>query len=267
MRLLPSGELQFPGNVTVKVGGSQFDSVESLPGTGLLAGRRVMVFVHGYNQSHEGALEQAAQIAQGTAFDGIPLAFTWPCQGGGGLDSLRYLSELDRCDESAEALAETLELLKDAREIHLVAYSMGGRLAVQALGQLIGKDPSSDTLGNLASFTLFAPDVPGAPMRKLYVRRVAALDNRRVRVSIFYNPQDSALKFSSDWIRKDEQDERMGLKENNLVVVPQFDGSKLKGGGMGHSYVTDPLALRALERIFVERLDNWPDLVRAVLKG
>lgn len=237
----------------------------SLTSKGIFQGRKVFLFVHGYNIATQDALVLGASMSSGAGFDGIPIVFTWPSKGENPFDAFRYASELDRCDESAEALQQVLGQLEGASEVHLVAHSMGGRLLLQALGKTIGTAPTSSTLANLKSVTFFAPDVPIAPIRKEYMRRVVDLASKP-RVSLFFHRGDKALEGSSNWLRGGGQNTRMGLSGlDGLPKLAQFDSKNLQtDSALHHSYIKDFRATEALQWILSD-VPEWKRGVELVL--
>ena len=99
------------------------------------------VFVHGYNNSFRFSCVRFAQLVYDTRFEGKPILFSWPANGGDSLlDELTgivsYGSDLKDAKASVDSLAKVLrEVAVDKRkpsnaatkrgDIHLVAHSMG----------------------------------------------------------------------------------------------------------------------------------------------
>ncbi|WP_374446826.1 alpha/beta hydrolase [Stella sp.] len=118
--------------------------------------RRIGVFVHGFNTSFQEALYRLAQMAADADLGGVPVLFAWPSVA----RVTGYLEDKEAATYSRDALAALLAgLARDgmAEEVVLVAHSMGGWLAVEALRQLrlTGRD---DLLARL-SVVLAAPDI------------------------------------------------------------------------------------------------------------
>jgi esterase/lipase superfamily enzyme len=108
-------------------------------------GREVLVFIHGFNVSFEDALRRTAQLAYDLAFDGAPIAFTWPARSismpiaalspVSSAALFASMTEYDAAGENAELAAFSLrEFLNEVRKrsgattIHLIAHSMGSRV-------------------------------------------------------------------------------------------------------------------------------------------
>ncbi|MCA9063843.1 MAG: alpha/beta fold hydrolase [Planctomycetaceae bacterium] len=107
----------------------------------------VLVFVHGFNVSLSAATARAAQMAEDMPFHGVIIPFSWPSAGkadGYADDELvaeRYFWNL------AELLADLHTSLPEGTRLHLLAHSMGNRVALRALGALAGKQhPVSEAL-------------------------------------------------------------------------------------------------------------------------
>lgn len=117
-------------------------------GAGGRSPRRIGVFVHGFNTSFQEALYRLAQMAVDADLGGVPVLFAWPSVA----RVTGYLEDKEAATYSRDALSGLLAgLARDgmADEVVLVAHSMGGWLAVEALRQLrlTGRD---DVLARLS---------------------------------------------------------------------------------------------------------------------
>ena len=96
------------------------------------------MFVHGFNVSLDEAVARAAQMAEDIPFHGAVVAFSW--QSSGQTDA--YLSDEQLAERHFWSLAELLVGLKrnlqNVTRIHLLAHSMGNRVALRALNALAG---------------------------------------------------------------------------------------------------------------------------------
>ena len=98
----------------------------------------VFVFVHGFNVSLNAAVARAAQLAEDMPFNGVMVVFSWPSEA----SADAYLSDEKQAERHFWALAELLINLKrncgnDSR-LHVLAHSMGNRVALRALNALAG---------------------------------------------------------------------------------------------------------------------------------
>ncbi|MEJ0024415.1 MAG: alpha/beta hydrolase [Rhizomicrobium sp.] len=113
---------------------------------------RVLLFVHGYNQTFASAILRAGQIATDTQWHCAVAAFSWSSEG----KFDRYAADIERSGYAAPELIETLRALDAAGlKIEIVAHSMGARVTLTALAALCNRHPVpvADEL------LLVAPDV------------------------------------------------------------------------------------------------------------
>jgi len=155
-------------------------------------GRKVLVFVHGYNTRFEEAVYRFAQIVHDAGVDVAPLLFTWP-SGGGAAD---YVYDRDSAMYSRDALESGLQRLVDnpkVGSISLLAHSMGNYLAVEALRQMAIRDRGLPA--KIRDVMLASPDIDVDVFR----REIAEIDAtaRTTRFTLFVSRDDKALGLSS----------------------------------------------------------------------
>lgn len=155
----------------------------------------LFVFVHGYNVEFAEAAQRTAQMAFDLQFRGVPLFYSWPSHG-----SLRSYSDDQRsADASAGPLAEFLTRVATetgARQIHLIAHSMGNRALVGALAR-IGQTPETPAKFNQVVFA--APDLDAAQFANDLAPRIRPVVER---VTIYESGSDLALWASRLWNRQ-----------------------------------------------------------------
>ena len=154
--------------------------------------RRVLVFVHGFNNRYEDAVYRFAQIVHDSKTDAAPVIFTWPSRA----SIFDYSYDKESTNYSRDALEELLRAAVDAPEvgeITIMAHSMGTWLAVEALRQMAirdGRVPKKIQQVILASPDLdvdvfgqqlraIGPDVAARPQFTLFVSR----DDRALTLS------------------------------------------------------------------------------------
>jgi esterase/lipase superfamily enzyme len=156
--------------------------------------RDVMIFVHGFNTPFEDARWRAAQIVADSRFGGVPILFTWPSRGG----LLSYASDKDSAmasRDSLQGLLEDVAKTPGVGHIHILAHSMGGWLAMEALRQAaIAGD--RDLSGHLGEVMLASPDMD----LDVFTRQMARISP--ANVTVFATSNDRALSLSS-WIADD----------------------------------------------------------------
>jgi esterase/lipase superfamily enzyme len=228
----------------------------------------VIVFVHGYNNSFRFSCVRLAQLAYDTRFEGRPILFSWPANGGDSLIDeisgiVSYGSDRDDAKASVDSLAEVLrEIAADRRkpqgaaarrgDVHLVAHSMGCQLLVDALDKLRTEWRTDQR--PFKSVILAAPDVDSDDLTRLLdcVRTPAE------RVTLYYCEEDRALWASSQYHARQAGGVLRHRVGQTLCVLPQIeniDANRANTTFIGHSYFVDGnLVLRDLEDIVQRNL-------------
>lgn len=115
----------------------------------------VLVFVHGFNVTLDQAVARAAQMVEDMPFHGVVIAFSW--QSVGRTDA--YLADEILAERYFWNLAELLAALRtelpESARLHLLAHSMGNRVALRALNALAGTiDPAGRELSEMTAHRL-----------------------------------------------------------------------------------------------------------------
>ena len=153
------------------------------------ANRDVLVFVHGFNTPFDEARERTAQIVADSRFGGVAVLFTWPTKH----ELFGYVSDKDNATASRDSLQELLQDIAatpGVGQVHVLAHSMGGWLAMEALRQgAIAGD--RDLSGHLGEVMLASPDID----MDVFAAQMARL--RPAKVTVFATANDRALSISS----------------------------------------------------------------------
>jgi esterase/lipase superfamily enzyme len=140
----------------------RLDAVEPVPQIGDLPGpsvgaRDVLVYVHGFNQTFETAVLDAARLSDGIRFHGDTVAFCWPSKA----KLWEYGDDRDSAMWSRDALEKVLDGLMASPTVgrlHVVAHSIGTMLTMEALRQLYAH--KGDTVADRLGAVVFAsPDI------------------------------------------------------------------------------------------------------------
>ena len=155
-------------------------------------GRRVLVFVHGYNTRFEEAVYRFAQIVHDARINVAPVLFTWPS--GGNLTD--YVYDRDSAVYSRDAFEAVLQaLVKDpyVNSISILAHSMGNYLAVETLRQMSIRDRGLSP--KIRDVMLASPDID----MDVFRRQIAEIDAepRPAEFTLFVSRDDRALGLSS----------------------------------------------------------------------
>lgn len=205
------------------------------PGQGFL-------FVHGFNNSFEEAVQRAAMISFDLDFDGPAFVFSWSSHS----KAWRYRSDRQRARRAVPFLVETLQrigrLLPDMR-LHILAHSTGCEIAVNALSELWKEreDASPPRLGELI---LAHADVKPRTL----ARTQPAITALEMGITSYLSKEDKAMSLSR-WLRG--QGERVGT---NPVYLPDVDCIDLTGLGvrrdLNHNvFVRNPVVFGDIARL------------------
>lgn len=118
---------------------------------------QALVFLHGFNNSFEGALFRTAQVAYDLKFDGAPFLYSWPSKGTLGLQDYSY--DRESSGQAEPYLRQFLEFVTretGAKAINIIAHSMGNQLLLNVLRDLKRSAPGDVRIGQVI---LAAPDV------------------------------------------------------------------------------------------------------------
>ena len=190
------------------------------------------VFVHGFNVTFEDAARRTAQLAYDLKFQGAPIFYSWPSQGG----LFQYAVDETNVVWTVPHLREFLKELASqsgAQSIHLIAHSMGNRALTSALRELSlemqGKPPLFHEV------VLTAPDID----REIFERDIApAIVTTAKRVTLYASSNDEALVLS----KQVHGYPRAGDTGERLVVIPgieTIDVSAVDTSLLGHNYYGD----------------------------
>jgi len=231
----------------------------------------ILLFIHGYNVSFDDAVKRTAQIAYDLKFDGVPICYSWPSQGG--------LAEYTRDEANVgwtvvhlEGFLTRIVEQTGARHVHLIAHSMGNRALVQALERMAPKRKTQEPM--FGQVILAAPDVDAAEFRDRYAPAVVAMARR---ATLYASSNDRALVASTTV----HGYTRAGLSGKNLLVIPGVETvavSPIDTSLIGHSYyANNPLMIRDMQvlvelgtpasgRRWLERVLQPPSLLHWVFR-
>ena len=205
-------------------------------------GNKVMVFVHGYNVEFNQASKVVAQFTNDLKFPGPVVLFSWPSQG--------RLTGYSTDETNAEwATAHFVDFMKTlleevpAKDIYLVAHSMGSRVLGNGFTKLASDLPKS-YLALFREIVMIAPDIDADVFRQDMAPRLARTG---IHTTLYASSNDRALKASKAF----HGYARAGDAGEGLVIVDgveTVDVSDASGGLLGHSYFAEDR--RIMEDIF-----------------
>jgi FHA domain-containing protein len=216
------------------------------------------IFVHGYNVSFESAALRTAQIAVDIGLASAPLFYSWPSQAG----LAQYTIDESNAEWTRPNLVRFLELVADgstAKNIVLIAHSMGSRPATWALERLLTVRP--ELKDRFSELVLAAPDIDAHVFQRDILPALAPL---HPRVTLYASSRDRALA-ASKFVHGNP---RLGDSGDALVVAPGMDtvdASVIETDFLAHSYLVSERELlmdlsvllgngtRAAQRSYLQR--------------
>ncbi len=202
--------------------------------------RSVLVNIHGYNVQFDDALLRTAQLTKDIGFAGAPILYSWPSNG----QLLKYRKDESNVEWSVAHLERFLADIHQrtgAKQIHVLAHSMGNRALVGALQLLQLRYPDKQPM--LAQVILAAPDLDAEEFRDRYA---TAVDACASQVTLYSSSTDRALLASMQL----HGHRRLGLTSSpqpTVVGVDLVDVTPVDTSLLGHSYYgSHPLMIREL---------------------
>ncbi len=206
-------------------------------------GKNAFIFIHGYNIEFHEAAKRTAQIAYDLRFDGAPIFYSWPSRGGY-KDYTRDEANVRWTQSNLKRFLKDFVKRSDAKNIYLIAHSMGARALTGAVAELVTEMPS--VRKRFKEVLLAAPDIDAEVFKRdIAPKLVKAARN----VTLYASADDRALQ----WSRAIHGEPRAGDAGNNLVVVKgvdTIDATGIDTSLFGHAYfaevptiITDMLAL------------------------
>jgi len=210
--------------------------------------RRVLLFVHGFNNRFDDAVYRFAQIVRDSGVKAVPVLFSWPSRG----SLWAYGYDRESTNYSRDALEELLQALaKDPAvgEISILAHSMGNWLALEALRQMSIRNGRVSP--KIKAVMLAAPDVDVNVFRS----QIAAIS--RVggpHVTLFVSQDDRALAVSrrvwGDVARLGAIDPTIEPHKTDLAAdrISVIDLTKLNAGDSLHhgKFAASPEVVRMI---------------------
>ncbi|MEY9124061.1 alpha/beta hydrolase [Bradyrhizobium yuanmingense] len=173
----------------------RLDRIEPVPAdAGDLAGQAgggdVLIYVHGFKQTFETAVLDAAHLSDGIKFRGRTMAFSWPSKAG----LFDYAYDRDSAMWSRDNFERVLSALVSAPgagRVHIVAHSMGTMLTLESLRQLHGR--YGDTVTSKIGAVVFAaPDID-MDVFSSTIQRIGPLAGK---ITVIASTNDRALALS-----------------------------------------------------------------------
>lgn len=193
-------------------------------------GGNTFLFVHGYNVSFADAAMRTAQITFDLRFNGEPVFYSWPSQA----STAKYTVDEANIEWSRYNIKHFLKdyLTKtSAKNIYLVAHSMGNRGLTKAIIELMNESP--ELKDKITEVILAAPDIDA----DVFKRDIAPQMVSKIKkpITLYVSEDDLALIAS----QKVHGNNRAGFAGENIVVVKgveTIDASGIDTSFLSHSY-------------------------------
>jgi pimeloyl-ACP methyl ester carboxylesterase len=224
---------------------------------------RLVVMVHGYNTMFDNALDLAAYFSDVAGIDASTVMFSWPSAG----RVASYSADGRASEASAPRLSAFLESAATrvpGVKIELLAHSMGARVAIGALLDLVKRKVHTVQIDNLV---LAAPDYPLAA----FVPATLTAKNVVQHITVYVSRRDAALS-ASKFFHLDKP--RLGNPGNQLKTVLSLSGitvidvSSAPADSIGHGYLQANLSVaQDIAKNLRDVPPPWPKLCKRQLAG
>lgn len=211
----------------------------------------VLLFVHGYNVSFVDAARRAAQMAYDIKFPGPTVFLAWPSDA----SVIRYLRDGRDAENSWQVAASLLDdltgLFADG-PVYVVAHSMGNRVLLGGLAQLLEEFPGRRRA--IADVVMAAPDIDQDSFRLNWSRKLL---NVGMRFTLYASDRDLALG-TSEFLYGGPRLGMGGARLLELSGLESIDASAVTREffGLNHSYFGDKQAV--LSDLFYLLRGNLP---------
>ena len=150
---------------------------------------RVMIFVHGFNNTYEDSIYRFAQIVHDSKADAAPVIFTWPSRA----SIFDYNYDKESTNYSRDALEEVIRIAvkqPKVKEVVIMAHSMGTWLTMEALRQIAIRDGSLPS--KITEVILASPDLDV----DVFGKQLNSMGKKPPHLTVFVSRDDRALSIS-----------------------------------------------------------------------
>lgn len=207
------------------------------------ASKRVVVFVHGFNNTYAEGLYRAAQLAHDLKITSTIVHFSWPSSA----NALGYVHDHDSTLYARDALETLLRDVSDAgaSDIVLVAHSMGALLSMETMRTMAIRGDTR-TLSKLSAVILISPDIDV----DVFHAQMAAIPKPPQPFVIFGSQRDLWLKLSA---RITGAENRLGTLADTSAIadlpVTYVDVGEFRDGTVHFAFATSPELLDVIQQL------------------
>jgi esterase/lipase superfamily enzyme len=155
------------------------------------AKRKVLIFVHGFNNNFQESLYRLAQVHADASMDSVPILFAWPSQG----RVAAYAEDKDAATVSRDDLIALLKMVANSPQvgdIMVLGHSMGCLVIADALSQL-RSGRQDRVIARLRRVILAAPDIDVDVFRA----QLQTIGPLSPPMTLLVSKDDKALGFSN----------------------------------------------------------------------
>jgi len=204
--------------------------------------RDIVVYVHGFKVPFENPLLVATELWHFMGYDGVFIPYSWPATP----RLLAYFSDLETAALSAHYLKAFIQFLRTrtaAERIHILGYSAGTRLVLNALSML-ALSGEVDTQGaRLGQVILVGSDVDAGLFGAALTNGVLDTSDR---LTVYLSGIDGALRFANRVFGRERLGQLLGRDlpdhvvqaldaANDLALIDVTDAEDADARN-GHSY-------------------------------
>ncbi len=177
-------------------------TLRALPVTQPSGKRKVIVYIHGFNDTFRYAVRKTAQFAgdlglvtcDGTARC-LPITYSWPAEG----NLFGYIADEESAEWTQQRLEPFLRSLsrichEENADLDIIAHSMGARVLIRSLADIANSCEHERGSGHLVNqVVLLAPDI-GKEVFDQYVERILPIVGH---FTVYVSAKDQALSLST----------------------------------------------------------------------
>ena len=204
--------------------------------------RDIVIYVHGYKVPFEDPLLVATELWHFMGYDGVFIPYSWPSTP----RALAYFSDVETTSLSAHYLRLFIAYLSertDAERIHVLGYSAGTRVVIDALSMLAMERPRPAGSGRIGEVILVGSDYDTGLFAAALTNGILDVTDR---ITVYLSRIDRALRFSNflfgrerlgESLDRDMPDHvrRLLQKRDDLVLIEVTDAENA-GASNGHAY-------------------------------
>ncbi len=223
-------------------------------------GGRVLIYVHGYNNTFEEALLRAARLKQDLGFAGPVIAFSWPSAG----KSTAFLTDISNAFFGEAHLRKLLSLLPaESKNVAIIAHSLGNQVVSTMLAATSAKADPASPFGRISEVIMAAPAVDSDYLRMTLGKAMTG-NYPATRFTLYASRRDRAMAA----VRSYSGSSNAGDGDDMFYLPPvqTIDTSAIRNGLIGHSYFVDSPAVLADIKAIIDTHAQPADAKRGLLK-